>query len=138
MDINFLAVALATIAQFAFGAVWYMPIFGSLWGKIHGFDKLSKVEQKDAQKSMMPLLLVQLIGTLVTTLVLAKLIVLLPDYSVFILAVMVWLGFVVPTQVAAVIFGGTAPKWIVTKIAIMAGGSLACLLIAAAILNAIN
>jgi len=136
MTINYLAVALAAIAQFVFGAIWYMPVFGNLWGKIHGFDKLSKIDQAEARKGMTPLLVVQFIGTVVTTLVLAKLIVVLPDYSAFMLAIMVWIGFFVPTQVAAVMFGATNTKWMVTKSAIMAGGSLGCLLIAAVILNA--
>lgn len=136
MEINYWAVLVATIAQFVIGAIWYMPLFGTLWGKIHDFDKLSKTEQKEAQKQMMPLLLVQFLVTLVTTVVLAKFIVLIPNYSVYSLAFMIWVGFFVPVQVAGVIFGGTNPKWIITKIAVMAGGSLACLLAAAAILKA--
>lgn len=136
MEINYWAVLVATIAQFVIGAIWYMPLFGTLWGKIHDFDKLSKTEQKEAQKQMMPLLLVQFLVTLVTTVVLAKFIVLIPNYSVYSLAFMIWVGFFVPVQVAGVIFGGTNPKWIITKIAVMAGGSLACLLAAASILQA--
>jgi hypothetical protein len=136
MSINYLAVLVASVAQFIIGAVWYMPLFGKLWGQIHGFEKLTKSEQKEAQKQMMPMLLVQFIVTILTTLVLAKLIVLIPDYSVYTLAGMVWVGFFVPVQTSAVLFGGTEPKWVVTKTAIMAGGSLACLLVAATILKA--
>jgi hypothetical protein len=136
MNVNYVAVLVATVAEFVIGAVWYMPIFGKAWGQIHGFDKLSKAEQKAAQKDMMPLLVVQLVVTAMTTLVLAKLILLVPGYSVYQLAAMAWAGFVVPTQVAAVIFGGTDPKWLVKKTLIMAGGSLACLMAAAAILGA--
>lgn len=136
MTINYWAVLVATFAQFIIGAIWYMPIFGKLWGKIHDFDRQSKAEQKAAQKSMLPLLVVQLLITAVTTVVLAKLIVLLPNYSVYEIAFMVWLGFVVPTQIAAIIFGGTKPKWFVVKALIMASGSLACLMAAATILKA--
>jgi hypothetical protein len=49
------------------------------------------------------------------------------DWNRFGLAGFYWLGFVVPTQIGAVIFGGTEPKWIVKKILVMAFGSLACL-----------
>lgn len=136
MGINFVAVLVATVAQFIIGAIWYMPIFGTLWSKIHGHDKLSKEEQKAAQKNMLPLLGIQLVITLVTTVVLAKALVLIPSYSPFVLAGYIWIGFVVPTQIAAIIFGGTKPQWFATKAAIMAGGSLACLVAAAAILNA--
>ena len=137
-EVNYLAVILATIAQFIVGAIWYMPIFGKLWGKIHGFDQHSKKEQDEARSKMMPLLIAQFLFTLVTTFVFAKLILLMPYESLYKIALMLWVGFVVPTQAAAVIFGGTDPKWIVKKSAIMAGGSLACLLVAAAILGAIK
>lgn len=138
MSINHFAIAVAAVAEFVVGAIWYMPVFGQQWRDIHGFGKLSKKEQDAAQKEMMPMLAVQFIGTLITTFVLAKLFNLLPDYSTYSLAFLAWLGFVVPIQVSAVMFGGTQSKWIVRKSVIMAGGSLACLLVATAILNAIN
>ena len=54
MNVNYLAVVLATIAQFVAGAIWYMPLFGELWGKIHGFDKFSIEEQKEMQAKTGP------------------------------------------------------------------------------------
>lgn len=71
-----------------------------------------------------------------TTLVLAKTIALLLEYSEYVLALGAWVGFMVPVQVSGVIFGGTQSKWIPKKIAVMTGGSLACMLLAAAILGA--
>ncbi len=138
MSVNLTAVLVATVADFVIGAVWYMPIFGNLWGKIHGFDKLSKKEQDEARKGMGPLLVVQLVITAITAWTLAKLNTLLPDYSVYTLAMLLWAGFVVPTQLAAIIFGGTDPKWVVQKALIMAGGSLACLQAAAYIIKTIQ
>jgi hypothetical protein len=58
-----------------------------------------------------------------------------PDWSPYAVAALLWLGFVVPTQVSAVIFGRTDSKWIVKKVAVQAGASLACLEVAAAIFN---
>jgi hypothetical protein len=138
MNINIWAVILAALAQFVFGAIWYMPLFGKLWGDIHGFNTLSKKERQKAQKHMMPLLAVQFAVTLLTTVVLAKLIESLPGYSPIALGFFAWLGFIVPTQVAAVVFGGTTPKWVVPKIAVMVGASLGCMLIASSILGAIS
>ena len=135
MSINYVAVLVASIAEFIIGGIWYMPIFGKAWGEIHEFNKLSKDEQSKAQKQMAPMLVLQFVITVVTTIVLAKLIVLLPHYSVYALALLAWIGFVVPTQIAAVLFGGTKPKWIVKKAMIMAGGSLLCLIVAAVILH---
>jgi Protein of unknown function (DUF1761) len=136
MNISILAIVVATVAQFIIGGIWYMPVFGQLWGKMHGFDKHTPEVQKEMQKGMWKLLIVQLIGTFVTTIVLAFLKTGLPPYwSVYGLAFFSWLGFVVPTQVAAVLFGGTEPQWVVKKVLIMAGGSLLCLEAAAYILS---
>lgn len=130
-----LAILLASVAEFIVGAIWYMPLFGGLWGKIHGFDKQPKLTQKEMQKAMMPMLAVQFAFTILTTIVLAKLMMMLPNYNPYMLAVMSWIGFVVPTQVSAVIFGGTEGKWVTTKIAVMAFGELACLLAAVFVLG---
>lgn len=137
MNLNVTAILIASLAQFVFGAVWYTPVFGKLWGKIHGHDKLTKAEQQMAVKTIGPLLGIQFVVTVVTTVVFS---ILLQNYSgdvsAYCLALYFWLGFVVPTQVSAVMFGGTETKWIVTKILVMAGGSLGCIMIAAAILQA--
>ena len=137
MNVNYWAVLVAAVADFIIGAVWYMPVFGNLWGKIHGFDKLSKKEQDEARKDMGPLLLVQFIITVVTVWTLAKLHVVVPAYSIYSLALLAWVGFVVPTQLAAIIFGGTDPKWVIQKALIMAGGSLACLQAAGFIIHSL-
>mgnify|MGYP001576081381 FL=1 len=136
MTINLIAVLVAAVVQFIIGAIWYTPLFGKLWGKIHGFDTLNPEVQAEIQKKMMPLLVWQFVVTVVTTFVFALFIeTLAAGWNVYGLAFHLWLGFVVPTQVGAVLFGGTKPEWIVTKIAIMAGGSLACLLAAAFVLS---
>lgn len=135
MQLNYLAILVATVAQFVVGAIWYMPLFGNLWGKIHGFEKVSKEKQKEMGKQMMPLLGVQLVTTLVTTVVLALFLAYQPTWNAYAMAGFFWIGFVVPTQVSAVLFGGTNPKWVITKIAVMAGGSFVCLEVAATILH---
>ncbi len=137
MNINIVAVLVAAVAQFIFGAIWYMPIFGKMWGKIHGFDKATPEEQKVMTKKMSPLLVAQFVFTIVTSAVFALLMNGLPsDWNVYGLAGFFWLGFIVPTQVSAVLFGGTDPNWFIQKILIMAFGSLGCLMILAYVLQA--
>jgi hypothetical protein len=134
--VSYTAVAVASVAQFIIGAAWYTPVFGKVWGKMHGFDKVSPAEQKKMMKQMPPYLVVQFLTTIITTFVFALLLNGFPSsWNIYGLAAFFWLGFVVPTQVSAVIFGGTEPKWMLTKIAIMAGGSLLCLEAAAAVLK---
>ena len=128
MDINYIAILVATVVQFIIGAIWYMPLFGGLWGRIHGFESHSPEAQEEMRKGMWPLLVGQFIVTLVTSFVFVLLLNGFPaDWNRFGLAAFFWIGFVVPTQVSAVLFGGTKPEWIAKKIAVMAFGSLACL-----------
>src|SRR6478672_8320434 len=135
MQVNYIAVIVATILQFAFGAFWYSALFGKLWGKIHGFDKLAKEVQDKMMKSMGPFYALQAIMTLITSFVLAIFIVYQPEWNPFAMAAFLWVGFIVPTQVSAVIFGGTEGKWIMKKIAVQAGAAFFCLEIAAAVLH---
>ncbi|MBP9718917.1 MAG: DUF1761 domain-containing protein [Candidatus Levybacteria bacterium] len=128
MQLNFLAIILATVVQFIIGAIWYSVFFGKLWGKIHGFDKLPKDVQEKMMKSMGPFYVLQAFVTLITSVVLAIFITYLPlDWNFYALSGFFWIGFVVPTQVSGVIFGGTEGKWILSKIAVQAGCSLVCL-----------
>lgn len=136
MHLNYTAILVATVVQFIVGAIWYTPMFGKLWGKIHGFDKLSKDVQQDMMKQMFPLLGVQFLTTILTSFVLELFVSSLPpEWNTFGEAGFFWLGFVVPTQISAVIFGGTEPKWVIKKILVMTGGSLACLMSAAEVLH---
>lgn len=136
MQLNFVAIIVAGVVQFILGAVWYSFLFGKLWGEIHGFNKLPKEVQQKMMKEMGPFYGVQAIVTLITTVILALFITNLSAWNPYAMAGFFWIGFVVPTQVSAVIFGGTESKWIVKKIAVQAGASLICLEAAAAILHA--
>lgn len=135
MELNYLAIVIATILQFIVGAVWYTAIFGKLWGKMHNFDQYSKEEQQQMMKKMGPFYVLQFVVTFVTTWVLALIISnLSSEWNAFGAAGWLWLGFVLPTQMSAVVFGGTEARWMVKKIAVASGGSLACLMVAAAVL----
>ena len=131
MGVNNWAVLAATVAMFMVGSAWYMGIFAKMWGEMFGFDKLSKKEQKVMQAKMGPWMLLQLVVTAISAAGLAKMISLLPNYSVYTLAGMLWIGFIVPVTVSGVIFGGTEPKWIKRKILIQIGESLTHLMVAA-------
>lgn len=135
MELNFLAILLATVVQFVIGAFWYSVLFGKLWGKIHGFDKLSKEVQQKMMKAMGPFYAIQAVMTLVSSVILAIFITNLPDWNAYAMAAFFWLGFIVPAQVSAAIFGGTEGKWLVKKIAVQAGAALVCIEAAAVVLR---
>ena len=136
MQLNYVAIIVATVVQFALGAVWYSFLFGKLWGRIHGFDKLPKETQQKMQKQMGPFYGLQALVTLITSIVLAIFLTYMPTWNPYAMAGFFWLGFTVPAQVSAVIFGGTEPKWMLKKIAVQAGAALVCLEAAAAVLHA--
>lgn len=48
MNLNYLAIVVATLVQFAIGAIWYMPLFGDLWRRIHGIAKPTKADDAHA------------------------------------------------------------------------------------------
>lgn len=137
-DLDVVAILLATIAQFAIGMVWYGAIFGKLYGRMHGFDLLSEEEQKEMQSKMGPWYGLQLLLTIVTTTVLAMLLQQNFDGSPYLLAFFLWLGFVVPTQASAAIFGGAQPGTVGQKIAIQSGAALVCIMVATAIIEALS
>jgi len=137
--VNLWAVLAASVAMFVVGAIWYMVFFSKLWSQIHGFDKLDKKAQAKMQKEIGPYYGAQLLVTIISAFVLAKLIVLLPDYSAYMLAFWGWLGFVVPATVSGVIFGGIMEgKWVMPKILIQIGESLVHLLVAAWVITLIQ
>lgn len=135
MDVSVVSIAAATVAMFAVGALWYMVLFAHIWGKIHGFDKLSEKKQKEMQASIAPWYGIQLIVTILSAWVLAVLISLLPEQSPFTIAALVWLGFVLPTTASNMIFGGSPEGYVWHKILISGGEALVHLLVAAWVIS---
>lgn len=137
-EISIIAVLAATVVMFIVGAFWYMVPFGKLWGKIHGFDKLSKAKQNEMQKAMAPWYGLQLVVTIISAAVLALLIAMLPNESPYFVAFLVWLGFVIPTEASSQIFGGAPEGYVWHKIGISTAEALVRLLIATAVIVAIQ
>ncbi|MCA9347541.1 DUF1761 domain-containing protein [Candidatus Saccharibacteria bacterium] len=138
MGVDYMAVLVAAVVMFAIGALWYMVLFAKQWGEMFGFDKLSKKEQKEMRSKMGPMMVLQAIVTVMSAYALAKLIALAPDYSVYKMALVVWLGIMVPVTVSGVIFGGVEPKWVKRRILIMVSGSLVHTMAAAWVIGMIQ
>lgn len=131
MEFNVVEIIVVTIVMFAVGAFWYMVPFGKMWGKIHGFDKLSEKKQKEMQAAMGPWYGAQLVVTIITAIVLAMLIGLMPAQSPYYITFLLWLGFVMPVTASNMIFGGAPEGYVWHKIAISSGEALVRLMIAA-------
>ena len=135
MVLNFWPILAATVAMFAVGAFWYLVPFRKKWGEIHGFDKLSKSEQQKLMKESGPAYVVQLLVTVVSAWVLAALISQLPNVAPTTVAFWVWLGFVMPSQVSAVLFSRTEKRYKLQQVLIMSGEALVHLLVAAWVIS---
>jgi len=113
-------------------ALWYSPlIFGKKWMRIMGVSSLSKEELQKIQKEMLPFYGLQLLLTITSTVFLGLFSHLLPTASALSLAGIIWLAFIMPTQVSGVIWGSTAKKYWLAQILIMTSIQLLSILFAA-------
>ncbi len=53
LHINVLAVIVAVVANFIFGSIWYMPLFGKLWAKEMGFEMSEKRDKAIMMRGML-------------------------------------------------------------------------------------
>ncbi len=134
-EVNYALIAAATVAQFVLGAIWYSPLmFGKWWMQIMECTSLSKEELKKMQKEMSPFYLLQLLLTFFTTVSLANLMPFVTGLSLYKLAFWIWFGFIVPVQIASVVWANTKRKFWLKQIFVMISMQLAGLMMAAWIL----
>lgn len=135
MTLNFTLISIAIIVQFILGAVWYGPLFGKTWMRIMGGDKCTPKEIKAMQKAMGPFYLIQIVLTAISTIILSIFIDISLEYSVPMTAFILWLGFIVPTQISGVIWGSTKKEFWLKQILILAGCQFVSIMLAAWILS---
>jgi hypothetical protein len=106
-SVNLVAVLVVTLISMAIGWLWYSPVlFGKAW-----MSALGKAEaDKDAMKKSAPYALTsELVATFVKMYVLAKLIAFAmvdAGSQAALIALWLWLGFVVTTNLSVVTFEG--------------------------------
>jgi len=107
-DVNLLAVLVCAVAAMVVGFVWYSPmLFARPWMKLMGIDPDDKAKLAELQKSAGPSYGISFVASLVSALVLGKIILMssvsTPLYGMKI-AFAVWLGFVTTVQLTASLF----------------------------------
>ncbi len=137
MHVNYLLIAVATVAQFILGAVWYSPLmFGKWWMQIMDVTKLSEAELKKMQKEMAPFYALQLFLTFFFTVSFANLIPYVSSlFSNYHIAFWIWIGFIVPTQIGSVIWANTKKKFWAKQIFVMITFQLVAIMLASWILS---
>lgn len=97
---NYLILGLAVVASFIFGYLWYGPLFGKTWAELVGL----KIEGCNKPKAWaLPL---TLLGTILTTFVLAYILYIYKPYCTYGAAFFVWAGFYLPLLAGAVTWEG--------------------------------
>jgi hypothetical protein len=133
---NISLIIFASLAQFILGALWYSPLmFGKLWMQIMEVTHLSKDELQKMQKEMTPFYALQFFLTLFTTFSFANLVPYIPDFSAYHIAFWIWIGFIVPTQIACIIWANTKKKFWFKQAIIMNSYQLIAIMLMALILS---
>lgn len=111
IEINYVAIAIAVVANFVLGFIWYTPLFGKAWAKEMGFDMTQKPPTGVLVKGM----IMMIIGNFLMAYVFAHNIAVWnpvtwgqpasdmpPMGIVFSAAIFTWLGFFVPQDLSTV------------------------------------
>lgn len=136
MEINIWAVVAATVAMYVLGALWFGPLFGKQWGRIHGFDKLDKATQEKMMKAMGPTYALEAGMTVLRAWGLAYAYANFGQESIYTLGLMLWLFFFLPVTISSVVWSSTAPQWQMSQVAIMVSNSLVSIMLGAWIIQA--
>lgn len=119
VTLPWMMIVIMTVAGFALGAVWHGPLFGKLWMRIHhGKDSFNAKEMEEATKGMWKLMVTEFVATLLMVISIACLVRAIPSMPGWQIALMVWVGFVLPTMTSTVIWGADVKKYMLTKIAV--------------------
>jgi uncharacterized membrane protein len=132
---SYTVLAIAVIVQFILGAIWYGPLFGKMWMKIVGAEDCTPEKMKEMQKKMIPYYVIQILITLVMTVVLWAAISLNAGVSPYVTALWVLAGFIIPTQISGVIWSGTKMENHSKQISIMVVGQIIFTAVAVCILT---
>ncbi len=100
---NYLVLASAVVASFVFGYLWYGPLFGKTWAQLMG---IKKGECKPKPWAL-PL---TLLGTVLTTFVLAYILYIYRPYCSYGAAFFIWLGFYLPRLFGSMAWEGWSWK----------------------------
>ena len=114
IEVNYIAILIAAIVSMALGFLWYSPmVLGKPWMKLKGYTQESL---KKEQKEMTKYYALSFLLAFVTAYILSHVIALSLNFYGFsrvstgvTTAFWMWLGFIMPVQLTASIFGDK--KW---------------------------
>jgi Protein of unknown function (DUF1761) len=132
--INIWAVLVCAVACMVIGFLWYSPmLFANPWMRLMGYDPTDKAKMAELQKGAGKMYGLSFVASIVSALVLAKIIVLATVITIpygMKIGFAVWLGFVTTVQLTGALFSKQPTKLYL----INTGYQLACFLAMGAIL----
>ena len=118
--VNPWAVAVSAVATMVIGFLWYSPIlFARPWMRLMGYDPNDKAKLAEMQKSAGKMYAMTFVATIVSAIVLAKIIDLTSVNTVFYgmkVGFAVWLGLVATVQLTGSLFGKQPTKLFLTSL----------------------
>lgn len=123
VPINYWAILGCGVASMVLGSIWYGPLFGKMWMRMVGMDRMEAAKREEMKKSMMKSYVITFIASLLTAWVLAHAIIFANAYmntsgvsGGLKVAFISWLGFVAPVTVGVVLWEGKPWKlWTVSN-----------------------
>lgn len=104
IEINYLAVFVAAVANMIVGSVWYGPLFGKKWMALSG---ISKEQIQKAHPQMGKLYAIQGLASLVMAYVLFYFVTPADNLQMALRwAFWIWLGFIATVSLGSVLWGG--------------------------------
>ncbi len=134
--VNYLAVALAAVANMVLGYVWFGPLFGKRWSSMIGMKKEGMDMQK-AKAGMWKGYILAFVGSLVMAFVLSYFLTFASfytDYSGISAGLMVgfwsWIGFIAPVTSSSVLWEGKPWKlyFLTTAYYLVSALAMGCIL----------
>lgn len=135
LEINYIGVILSTVIAVVLGMGWFGPVFGNLWSDIIGTKKpgdMTPEENKEFQKKMVPVYIVNIILTCVMMCVLYVFVSFAPFTSMTSVFVL-WLGFVLPLMGTQALWSGKPKRHAWSMFFLTTGYQLICFVVAGAI-----
>lgn len=142
MQFTILPIIIMAIIALILGMLWYGPLmFGKIWMKIngvmdrHGTMLISEGEMKQKQREAGPLYAIQFILSVVTLIALEYLIKSSTGMGGISIALLVWIGFIVPVQAGEAMWNSLSNDYKFKKFLVGAGYQLILMIIAGYVLS---
>lgn len=141
MTIQYFSIIIASVIAIVLGMGWFGPVFGKMWAEIIGAKTpadLTPEENKEMQKKMAPLYVVNIILTIGLMFALYFFVMWSRITSGVTAGFLAWLGFVVPLMGTQALWSGKSKRYAWQMFLLTSGYQLICFVVAGALYTGMN